>query len=156
MRLFSYYKSADCFWIRFGQSGYGLNFKRYPMLFSERNNSKYLKLPLGWRLALLKPNQWITNIPNGHSLLKPNQCIITTSNSNGYPFQTVDFHFRPNPKYLTNNFHQINNVTATTFELESVESDLISPETQKSMQEHYDEMKYLHAEFYIRKTKKFD
>lgn len=58
MKIFSFYKETDCFWIRIGTFGYGLHFNRSPMLFSERNGytkTKYLKLPLKWRVSLLKP-----------------------------------------------------------------------------------------------------
>lgn len=56
MELFSYYKDSDCMWFRFGRNGYGASIKRTEMLFSERYGyRKYLKLPFGWRLTLLKP-----------------------------------------------------------------------------------------------------
>lgn len=56
MKLFFYYKDPDCIWFRLGRNGYGLSIKRTEMLFSERyGNRKYLKLPFGWRLALVKP-----------------------------------------------------------------------------------------------------
>lgn len=56
MKLVPYYISSDVRWFRFGRNGYGLSLKRTSMLFSERNGyDKYLKLPFGWRLKLLKP-----------------------------------------------------------------------------------------------------
>ena len=56
MKLFSCHISSDTIWIRIPAHGYGLTIKKTDLLFSERNGyKKYLKLPFGWRLSLLKP-----------------------------------------------------------------------------------------------------
>jgi hypothetical protein len=53
----SYYLSRDVIWIRpFG--GRGIALKRTRLLFSERSgDTKYLRLPFGWRAIWLKHQQ---------------------------------------------------------------------------------------------------
>lgn len=50
-------REGSGFWFRI--YGYGLHFTNEPKLFSERNgHRKFLPLPFGWRMKLLKRETW--------------------------------------------------------------------------------------------------
>jgi hypothetical protein len=48
-------KTRELVWVRFRWGHYGISIKKTPKLFSERYGYvKYLPLPFGWRLQVLK------------------------------------------------------------------------------------------------------
>ena len=56
-KIISGYVFGNIIWVRIPKMGYGLCFKKGPLIFSERMGlTKYLKLWRDWRVILLRSN----------------------------------------------------------------------------------------------------